>query len=278
MSEIPIKIFIGSGEASLLERKTLIYSLNKHSKRKLDIYVFNGTHNTVEHNQEQPALTSLPLQLKYLNGVTEHTFYRYLVSEICGHQGKAIYLDSDIVCLTDIGELFDASMDGCDLLALPSISEDSQPCWLTSVQLINCNQCRFNLELILTEIDQNLYSPYDFLRLKPQFLKYHSYQIGTLDHRWNALDTYNHETKQIHYTNLETQPWKYRNHPFGSLWFQYFREAIEGGYISQDDISLNIRRSYVRNDILYGNYFYECLIGKLKTGIRSYFHNKKPII
>ena len=30
-----IKIFIGSGEASLVERKTLIYSLHKHTKRKL---------------------------------------------------------------------------------------------------------------------------------------------------------------------------------------------------------------------------------------------------
>jgi hypothetical protein len=52
-----IKIFIGSGEASVLERKTLIYSLYKHTKRKLDIYVFNGTHNAIEHNQAEPILT-----------------------------------------------------------------------------------------------------------------------------------------------------------------------------------------------------------------------------
>ena len=46
-----VKVFIGSGEASLLERKVAIYSLQKHTKRNLDIYVFNGTHNAFELNE-----------------------------------------------------------------------------------------------------------------------------------------------------------------------------------------------------------------------------------
>src|SRR5215470_9110064 len=110
----PIKIFIGSGEASLLERKTLIYSLHKHTKRDLDIYVFNGTHNSIEHNQETPVLAPLPLKLKYLNGITEFGLYRYLLPEICQYQGKAIYLDSDIVCLADIGDLWDSNLETID--------------------------------------------------------------------------------------------------------------------------------------------------------------------
>ena len=61
----PIRIFIGSGEASVLERKTLIYSLHKHSKRNLDIYVYNGTHNAIEYNEEEPFLAPLSLKLKY---------------------------------------------------------------------------------------------------------------------------------------------------------------------------------------------------------------------
>ena len=90
----------------MLERKTLIYSLHKHTKRNLDIYVFNGTHNSIEHNQDEPFLAPLPLKLKYLGGSTEFGPYRYLPSQLCHHKGKAIYLDSDMVCLTDIGELW----------------------------------------------------------------------------------------------------------------------------------------------------------------------------
>ncbi len=57
----PVRVFIGSGEASLLERKTLIHSLRKHTSRPLDLYVFNGTHNAIEHNDEPPVLANLPL-------------------------------------------------------------------------------------------------------------------------------------------------------------------------------------------------------------------------
>jgi lipopolysaccharide biosynthesis glycosyltransferase len=112
-----IRIFIGSGEASLLERKTLIYSLHKHTKRELDIYVINGTHNAIEHNPEEPILAPLPLKLKYRDSDTEFGLYRYLIPQICHYQGKAIYLDSDIVCLADIGELWDAELKDVDLLA-----------------------------------------------------------------------------------------------------------------------------------------------------------------
>jgi lipopolysaccharide biosynthesis glycosyltransferase len=83
----------------------------------LDIYVYNGTHNAIEHNQEEPVLAPLSLKLKYRNGTTEFGLYRYLVPQICQHRGKAIYLDSDIVCLTDVGELWDGDLNGFDFLA-----------------------------------------------------------------------------------------------------------------------------------------------------------------
>ena len=124
----PIKLFIGSGEASLLERKTLIYSLHKHTRRKLDIYVFNGTHNSVEHDQQEPFPAPLPLKLKYLNGTTEFGLYRYLLSQVCQFQGKAIYLDSDIVCFAQIGELWDAELSAFDLLALANGLPDGKLC------------------------------------------------------------------------------------------------------------------------------------------------------
>src|SRR5262245_5295602 len=116
MADAPVKIFIGSGEQSLLERKVLIYSLRKHTQRDLDISVFNGTHNSVEKDGHAPAPASLTLELKYRNQ-TEFSLYRYLIPELCRFQGRAIYLDSDTVCLADIGGLFDLPMGGCDLLA-----------------------------------------------------------------------------------------------------------------------------------------------------------------
>ncbi len=244
-----VRVFIGSGEQSLLERKTLIWSLRKHTRRPLDVYVFNGTHNAIERNDEPPAPAPLSLRLKYRNW-TEFSLYRYLIPALCNYEGRAIYLDSDIVCIADIGELFDVPMDRCDFLATRAYADGE---WAMSVQLIDCSRCRFNLEAIFNEIDQGLFTYLEFARMNPHFRAYHSYTIGDLDPRWNVLDAYDKRTKLVHYTELLTQPWKYPNHPSGDVWFQYFNEAIAVGLITKDDVHRTIQRGYARPDVCDGN-------------------------
>lgn len=248
-----IKVFIGSGEASLLERKVAIYSLQKHTQRQLDIYVFNGTHNSIELNDQEPFLAPLSLKLKYHN-ITEFSLYRFLIPQICNYQGKAIWIDSDTVCLADIAKLFDTSLNGCDFLAkAEAYNTRSSNHWGLSVMLIDCKQTRFDLETYFDEIAQGLYTYTDFSCMSPAFLAHHPLKIGQLDPQWNVFDYCDEQTKLIHYTNLNTQPWKYPHHPYGELWFEYFEEARKAGYITERDIELSLVRAYVRPDILQGN-------------------------
>ncbi|MGA7952695.1 MAG: glycosyltransferase [Gloeobacterales cyanobacterium] len=268
MAKEKVNVFIGSGEASLLERKTLIYSLRKHTLRDLDIYVFNGTHNAIELNDGDPFLAPLPLHLKYKNRITEFSLYRFLIPQLCGYQGRAIYLDSDMVCLKDIGELFDTEMGGYDFLAkAEAYPEENRAVWGLSVILFDCEKCKFNLETIFKEIDEKKYSYFEFTRMSPNFLSIHPFKVGPLLAQWNSFDYWDNTTNLIHYTELDTQPWKYRDHPYGELWFEYFHEAMEAGYLSQDDVSLSIRRAYVRRDILLGNSTGEILIKKTKSQV-----------
>jgi hypothetical protein len=249
----PVRVFIGSGEASLIERKVAIYSLQKHTQRPLDIYVFNGTHNAIEHNDQPPYLAPLSLRLKYHN-ITEFSLYRFLIPEICNYQGKAIWIDSDTVCLADIGQLFDTPLNGCNFLAKADAYDGrSAQSWGLSVMLIDCEQTRFELETYYDEIDKGFYSYSDFACMSPAFLKHHPFQVGALDPNWNMFDTYDRTTKLIHYTNLYTQPWKYPNHPFGDLWFTYFQAAQQAGLITEQDIELSLVRNYVRLDLREGN-------------------------
>ena len=250
-SQLKVKVFIGSGEASLLERKTAIVSLRKHTSRPLDIYVINGTHNSIQLNDEEPFLAPMSLRVKYRN-ITEFSLYRYLIPELCNYQGRAIYLDSDTICLADIGELFDTPMEGADFLAKYEAYPGEQM-WGMSVMLIDCERSRFDLETIIDEIDAGLYSITDFSRMSPGFLAHHPYKIGRLDPAWNVFDKYDESTKLIHYTGLLSQPWKYHNHPYGELWFSYFDEALASAYITDEDVHLSIIRSYVRPDLLDGN-------------------------
>lgn len=249
-SQTRIRVFIGSGEASRIERNTVIYSLRKNSKRELDIYVFNGTHNSIQLNDGEPFLAPMSLRVKYQN-ITEFSLYRFLIPELCNYQGRAIYIDSDTVCLTDIGELFDTPMGDADFLARRDYPDETL--WGLSVMLIDCQKCRFDLEKVVDEIDAGLYSITDFSRMSSRFLSYYPYKIGLLDPAWNMFDELDSRTKLIHYTNLYMQPWKYPNHPHGELWFSYFNEALAQGYVTAEDIRLSMIRSYIRRDLLDGN-------------------------
>jgi lipopolysaccharide biosynthesis glycosyltransferase len=249
----PIKVFIGSGEASLLERKVAIYSLKKHTQRKLEIYVFNGTHNAIELNDQPPMPAPLSLELKYQN-ITEFSLYRFLIPQICNYQGKAIWIDSDTLCLTDIGQLFDTPLDDYDFLAKQEGYDHAQlPQWGLSVMLINCATTRFDLETYYAEMTQERYTYRDFTQMSSTFLTHHPFKIGALDPSWNVFDRFDASTKLIHYTNLYTQPWKFPRHPYGELWFEYFQSAQSAGLITPRDIELSLLRAYVRPDILQGN-------------------------
>lgn len=268
-----VRVFIGSGEASILERKTLIHSLRKTTQKPLDIYVFNGTHNSIELNDGEPYLAPMSLKIKYRN-VTEFSLYRYLIPEICNFQGKAIYVDSDTICLTDIGILFDTPMSGYDFLAKKDAYTGTD-LWGLSVMLIDCDKCRFDLELIMNEIDRGFYSLADFTGMSQAFLARRSYSIAELDPRWNVFDYWDRHTYLIHYTNLHAQPWKYQNHPYGELWFEYFQEAIESGYITAEDIKLSIDRGYVRRNLLKGNF---STVGSSVNTVRKAVSFLKPLL
>lgn len=248
MAKPTVRIFIGSGEASLLERKTLIYSLRKHSSRELDIQVFNGTHNSIEALNQPPRLSGMSLRVKYHN-VTEFSLYRYLIPLVCGYQGRAIYLDSDMICLTDIGNLFDEPMGKNAILARQDRGD-----WMSSVMLMDCSRCEeFELEQIVDEIDQKRYSYKDLSLLRSEFLRSRRCTVGVLDSNWNSFDHFDQHTKLIHYTNLLTQPWRSPAHRHGELWFRYFREAIDMGEIPEQVIDLSISRGCARHTIRLGN-------------------------
>lgn len=237
----------------MLERKVLIYSLRRNSRRDLDIRVFNGTHNTIEREGYEPEQAPMSLKVKYQN-VTEFSNYRFLVPEVCGYQGRAISMDSDVIALGDIGELFDTEMGDNDFLAKPAAYGNKiEEQWGLSVMLIDCARARWTLDQYFEEIEAGLYSYSDLHQMRPSFLAHHPFKIGRLNSRWNEFDRRETDTRLLHYTNLYTQPWKCRSHPYGDLWFEYFNEARKIGYITDRDVELTLVRSYARKDLLEGN-------------------------
>ncbi|GAB5403887.1 MAG: hypothetical protein Aurels2KO_21180 [Aureliella sp.] len=244
----PVRVFIGSGEASCLERKTLIYSLRKHCSRELDVYVFNGTHDSLEHNDKPPVRVNMPLWIKYRN-YTEFSNYRFLIPELCNHRGRAIFLDSDMVCLADIAEFFDQPMGDFDMLGKGEAYQ-GEACWGMSQILFDCSRSYFDITRIFNEMDAGSFANIDLHQMRTPFLEKYPFKIGAYSDDWNVFDKKDESTKLIHYTNLNTQPWKFPGHPHEDIWFEYFCEARQAGFITDEDISKTLNRAYARQDIL----------------------------
>lgn len=96
-------------------------------------------HSIARHSSEPVAIT--PLILSQLpikrRGLTEFTFSRFLVPWLMGYQGRALFLDADMVVTGDIAELF--AVDNMDAVSVMQ----GQPAFeWPSAMLFNCGCCR----------------------------------------------------------------------------------------------------------------------------------------
>lgn len=160
---------------------------------------------------------------------TEFTFTRFLVPELAGFEGWALFMDCDVILTTDIKELFDCADDQYAVMCVKhdyKVKEGTKmdgqkqtvyprKNW-SSVMLFNCahpsNQ----------QLDQHLVNDTE---INGAYLHRFSWlkdeEIGELDHTWNYLvGVYDDISvpKLIHYT--EGGPWfeNYRNCKFNNLW------------------------------------------------------------
>lgn len=250
----PIRIFIGSGDASLLERKTLIYSLRKHSRRPLELWSYNGTRRVVENEAGETRDCAPWLDIPHRGFVTEFSLFRYLIPELCGRAGRAIYVDSDMITFGDIGDLYDTPLGGAHFAARPDAYPEIAPeRWALSALVIDCERCRFDLPAIFGHIRDGRFTYPEFAQMGRRTRALLPYDIAPLSDAWNAFDFYDATTRLIHYTDLDRQPWKFRYHAYGDIWFQYFNEARQAGLITEEDIAASIAKGYVRADIREGN-------------------------
>lgn len=160
---------------------------------------------------------------------TEFTFTRFLVPELAGFKGWALFIDCDIILTTDVKELFDCADDQYAVMCVKhdyKVKEGTKmdgqkqtvyprKNW-SSVMLFNCahpsNQQLDQHLVNNTEINGAYLHRFSWLKDE---------EIGKLDHTWNYLvGVYDDISvpKLIHYT--EGGPWfeNYRNCKFNNLW------------------------------------------------------------
>jgi hypothetical protein len=180
--------------------------------------------------------------------VTGFSFYRFAIPELCQFKGRAIYLDADIVVLSDIRELFQFDMKGAGALARP-LKSGADVGRYTSVMLLDCAKLsHWKLSEWEPEINKHPEMYNAMLWVSPQSMI--AKDFGNLPEEFNHLDLYNQETKIIHFTNLSLQPWRYTGHPYAHVFLDELKAAILEDEIPLDAVQREIQYGHIYPKIL----------------------------
>lgn len=168
-SNSPLRIFIGFDPRQVVSYTALCTSLIRHSSKPLAITPL--------------VIETLPLERR---GLTPFTFSRFLVPYLCGYEGRALFLDADIMARADVSELFEIAQGS------PSVwvSKNRLKFEWASVMLFNNERCA-----VLTP---------DYVQKteNPLMLSW-AEEVGDLPPEWNHLvgyDAPNPDAKMVHFT------------------------------------------------------------------------------
>ena len=245
MTAAAIRVFIGSADRSVLEQYVLQWSILQTTKSPVDFYVMNGTHNRVVGSGGETVENFLDPRLVRESTATPFTFFRYAIPQYCG-SGRAIYIDSDQLLLTDIDELWRAPLEQADASMCQAYRKGR---WATSVMLFDCSRFALDLPAILGDIEAGQLTLEDLNYLTERFRAKYPLRIEKLHPGWNSFDCYGESTKLIHFTNLNTQPWRFLSHPAEELWIAHLHGAYKDNYVT-DKIILQAIDQGCRPDLL----------------------------
>src|SRR5262245_3333575 len=130
------ELFVGVGcvEAQSLPCSVLRYSIQRHATRSVRVEPLFQT------GIEIPVPRDARNQQK-----TPFSFQRFIIPEARSYQGRAMYLDSDMLVFQDISPLFEYDFRDANVLAVPNE---------TSVLLMDCEKLTWSIRVLVNDMDE----------------------------------------------------------------------------------------------------------------------------
>ena len=218
-----IPVFIGYDNKIKIAYHVLAESILNNSTSPVKITPINLTNLQAIFKRKQDPL-----------GSTEFSFTRFLVPYLMNYKGWAIFMDSDMLLLSDITNLWNLknkkyAIQVCKHDYTPkSINKflgNNQTIYAkknwSSLMLINCSQCT-----TLTPDYVNTASGLDL----HQFKWTHENLIGELPLEWNWLVgeyPYKEEIYNIHFTEGGPYFKEYKNTKYANEWFKVYNNITQ---------------------------------------------------
>jgi hypothetical protein len=163
-------------------------------------------------------------------------------------------MDSDMHVFGDMAELWRIPFGNCRVLC--SVQRDTPERWRNpdahfhpgrhfAVMLLDCSRLDWDADALVRGLDEGRYS---YKELTKDLCIVPHDEIGeTIPPEWNSLEAYTPGfTKNVHYTVIRTQPWRYEGNPLEELWMSAYRETVAAGRISLDMVLEAIEHRWVK--------------------------------
>jgi hypothetical protein len=234
--ESPVRVYVASTQAEMLPVKVLEFSIRKHASMSVEVTPIYQTGIEIPIPKDPENLARTPF-----------SFQRFLIPEVVGYKGRAIYLDADMQVFKDIRGLWTRPLNGADILAVEEPVETGRRPQF-SVMVLNCDSLNWKVGEIIEDLDKGA--------LTYAQLMYDMTVAKTIDRcidpAWNSLERYvEGQTALLHYTDMHTQPWVSQINPLGYLWVRDLFEAIDLGVISESYVRECVGKGYARPSLLY---------------------------
>ncbi len=244
MSEERVKLFVGTapnGEDAE-SQMVLEYTARKHSSMPIDIVWMQHSNDPMDFWHGWKSET----------WATPFSGFRWGIPAACGYEGQAIYMDSDMIILEDLAELWNTPWEDGAIIQMKGD-------WRTCVAKWECRRAG----QVLPSIEEIRKVPNSHQQLF-SMLQSHPHLQQSFDRQWNNFDGENdkiEDIKILHYTDMSTQMHgKYciprlesenRKHWFDGefrphrredvqeLFDKYYEEALESGMLVTDYYDLD---------------------------------------
>lgn len=112
----PIRIFVGCdpNNSDLEQMMVLDYSIHKHTQQPVQIIWMQLSHDPNSAWYADPATGN---GWRTQDWATPFSGFRWAIPEYCGFTGRAIYMDADMLVLSDINELWQHPITGDAVVA-----------------------------------------------------------------------------------------------------------------------------------------------------------------
>jgi lipopolysaccharide biosynthesis glycosyltransferase len=240
-----IRVYVGVDRSQLLAVPVLEYSIKRHTTAKVEVI---------------PMLDlPVPTPADPRNGQrTGFSFSRFCIPNMAGYQGKAIYMDADMLVFRDIRELWEIPFDGAKIVIQQEVKfqdETTQKAGAPktrkkqcAVMLLDCARLDWDVARIVRGMDEGQYD-YEQLMYEMCILDESEVKYG-VPFEWNSLEHWDANTRLIHYTDVYTQPWTAVGNANAYLWFAEVRHMLAAGALQENDIRKEIALGYFRPSLL----------------------------